>query len=186
MLCINLSASVNISYRNKGFTLLDMVLVVMILGILGMIVIPQFHSMVTEARLNEATGELVSGLQYAGSLAVQHQRPFGVKASVAGNWFRVFDDQYKADSNPHYDSDPPVDAYGVVLNPIDKKWYTKDFDTMKTYEGLKITSVPVGDEIYFYPDGHSSSSSDTTFVLTFGGEQRTVTVKWMTGRISVE
>ncbi len=55
MLCINLSASVNTGYRNKGFTPLDMLLVVMILGILGMIVIPQFHSVVTEARLNEAT-----------------------------------------------------------------------------------------------------------------------------------
>ena len=145
-----------------------MLLVVVILGILGMIVIPQFHSVVTEARLNEATGELVSGLQYAGSLAVQHQRPFGLMADVDENWFKVFDYQYKTDPNPHHDSEPPVDVYGVVLNPLDKKWYTKDFDTMTTYDGVHINSVPAGGEIRFYPDGHSSSS-DNTFVLDLDG-----------------
>ena len=191
MLCINLSASVNISYRNKGFTLLDLLLVVTILAVLGMIMIPQFHSMITEARLNEAAGELVSGLQYAGSLAVQHQRPFGLMADVDENWFKVFDHRYKDDTNPHHDCwpdpacDPRVDAYGVVLNPMDKKWYRKDFDTMKTYEGVRITSVPEGGEIRFYPDGHSSSS-DNTFVLSFGGNQRTITINGTTGRVSVQ
>ena len=158
----------------------------MILGVLGTLITPQFNSALTEAKLNEAAAELISGLQYAGSLAVKYQRPFGVKATVeaSGNWFRVFDDQYKADSSPHHTFDPPVDAYGVVLNPMDKKWYTKDFDTMKTYEGVKITSVPAGEEISFYPDGHSGSS-DKTFGLSFGGEQRTITVNGTTGRVSV-
>jgi len=185
MSCINLSASVNTGYRNKGFTLLDLLLVMTILGVLGMIVIPQFHSMVTEARLNEAAGELVSGLQYAGSLAVQHQRPFGLMADVNENWFKVYDYQYKTDPEPHHDYVPPVDVYGVVLNPVDKRWYIKDFDTMKTYEGVRITSVSDGGEIRFYPDGHSSSS-DSTFVLSHGGNQRTITVNGTTGRVSVQ
>lgn len=150
--------------------------------------------MVTETKLNEATGELVSGLQYAGNLAVKYQRPFGLKAleaNVNGNWFRVFDYRYKDDTIPHHDCfpdpacDPPVDAYGVVLNPFDKKWYQKDFDTMKTYEGVSITSVPAGGQIRFYPDGHSDSS-DNTFVLSLAGNQRTITVDGTTGRISVD
>jgi len=67
MLCINLSASANTSYRNKGFTLLDLLLVMTILGVSGMILIPQFHSMITEARLNDAAAKLVLGLQYPGT-----------------------------------------------------------------------------------------------------------------------
>jgi len=140
--------------------------------------------MVNEAKLNEAAGELVSGLQYTGNLAVQYQRPFGFEANVSGNWFKVFDYQYKTDSNPHHDYDPPVDAYGLVLNPVDKKWYQKDYDDMKTYEGVSITSVPAGGEIRFFPDGHSSSS-DSTFVLSFDGDQRTITVNGTTGRVTV-
>ena len=169
----------------RGFSLIDLLMVIMILGFIGMLMIPQFHSVTSKVKLKEATIELVSGLEYAVNLAVKYQRPFGVKATVEanGNWFRVFDNQYKADSNPHITSDPPVDAYGVVLNPIDKKWYTRDFDTIKTCEGVKIASVPPGEEIRFYPDAHSDSS-DNTFVLSFGGEQRTITVDGITGRIS--
>lgn len=157
----------------------------MILGILVVLVTPQLHSMVTTERLNEATGELVSGLQYARNLAVTHQRPFGLMADVNENWFRVFDYQYMGDASPHHNETPPVDAYGVVLSPVDKTWYIIDFDTSKTHEGVKLSSVPGGGVISFYPDGHSLSS-DSVFVLAFGEDQRTVTVDGMTGQISVQ
>jgi len=104
---------------------------------------------------------------------------------VAENWFRVFDHQYRTDASPHHSGTPPVDGYGVVLNPLDKKWYTVDFDTTHPYEGVSIDSVPAsGGMISFYPDGHSSVS-DSVFVLGFGGEQRTITVDGIIGKISV-
>ena len=170
----------------------------MIIGVLGVLIIPQFHSMVSETKLNEATGELVSGLQYAGNLAIKYQRSFGLEANDAENWFRVFDYRYKDDTNPHHHDcwpdpacDPPVDAYGVVINPVDKKWYIKDFDTMKTYEGVHITSVPGGGEnveIHFYPDGHSScpADPDNTFVLSLGDDKIAIAIDRITGRISVD
>jgi len=173
----------SVTGANKGFTLIDLLLVIMILGVLGMMAGPLFNSLITETKLNEAAGELVSGLQYAGNLAVQHQRPFGLMADVDGNWFRVFDYQYKDDPNPYHDNVPPVDAYGVVLNPIDKQWYIKDFDTIKNYAGIDIASAPAGGEIRFFPDGHSWSS-DNTFVLNYGNRQRTVTVDGTTGRVN--
>ncbi len=171
--------------ENKGFSLLDLLIVIMILGILGVFLAPQLHSTLNEARLNEATGELVSGLHYAQSLTVTHQRPFGLLADVGGNWFRVFDYQYRNDANPHHSETPPVDGYGVVLNPVDKKWYTVDFDTTHPHEGVSIDSASAsGGMISFYPDGHSSSA-DSVFVLGFGGEQRTITVDGTIGKISV-
>ena len=173
-----------ISLENKGFSLLDLLIALMIIGIIGVMVSPPIHSMINGARLKEATGELVSGLQYARSLAVTHQRPFGILADVDGNWFRVFDYQYRNDPNPHHDETPPVDAYGVILNPFDKKWYSLDFDTIQTYEGVSIDSAPTGGMISFYPDGHSSSS-DSVFILSKGGDSRTISVDGTTGRISV-
>ena len=173
--------------KDKGFTLFDLIIVILILGVLGMIVMPRFQSMVAESKLNGAAVELVSGLQYARNLAVQYKRPFGLKAVVNENWFNVFDtDPYPDDVPPaRPDNKPPVNADGVVLNPIDKKWYIKDFDTMNTYEGVSITSAPAGGQLLFYPDGHSSSS-DSAFVLNLAGDQRTITVNGFTGIISVQ
>lgn len=170
---------------STGFTLIDTLLVVMIIGIVAVIVTPQFHSMLTQVRLNEAAVELISALQYAGDLAVTHQRRFALSADTSGNWFKVFDYQYKSDGNPHHDADPPVEANGLVLNPVDKTWYLKDYDTLSSFEGVKLTTVPAGGEICFYPDGHSSASNHT-FVLDFGGEQRTIAVNGVTRRITVQ
>ena len=171
--------------KNRGFSLLDLLIVLMILGIMGVILAPQLYSMMTEARLNEAAREMVSGLQYAQSLAVIHQRPFGLKADVDGNWFRVFDYRHRDDSNPHHDETPAVDAYGVVINPLDKNWYLVDLDTTHTYEGVNINAAPTDGMISFYPDGHSSSD-DSFFVLTYGGDTKTITVDGTTGKIRVE
>ena len=189
MLCRNspVRAGSSATYGARGFTLLDLLIVIMIIGILGVIVIPQFHSMITESKLNEATGELVSALQYAGILAVQYQRPFGLKADADDNWFKVFDTSPYPDTVPpaQPSNEPPVNEDAIVLNPLDKKWYIKDFDDMGSYQGVHITSVPAGGEIRFYPDGHSSSS-DNTFVLSLAGDQKTITVNGTTGRISVQ
>ena len=171
--------------KNRGFSLLDLLSVLMILGIMGVILAPLLYSMVTEARLNEAAREMVSGLQYAQSLAVTYQRPFGLKADVDGNWFRIFDYQHRDDSNPHHDETPPVDGYGVVINPLDKDWYIVDLDTSHTYEGVNLNAAPTDGTISFYPDGHSSSD-DSSFVLTYGGDTRTITVDGTTGKIRVE
>jgi hypothetical protein len=156
-----------------------------IIGILAVMVTPQFQSMLTQMRLNEAAVELISALQYAADLAVVYQRPFAVSADADGNWFKVFDYRYKADDTPHHDADPPVDAYGVVLNPTDKTWYLKDYDTLDAFQGVGLTTVPAGGEICFYPDGHSAASNHT-FVLAFDGNQRTVTVDGATRRIAVQ
>jgi len=170
---------------SSGFTLIDLLIVVMILGILGMTVWPQFHSMIGEAKLNEAAGELAAGLQYAGNLAVVHQRPFSLLADADGNWFKVVDHRYKDDPTPHHSDDPPTDDYGLVFHPVEKTWYLIDFDTQAPYEGVDLTAAPTGGEIRFYPDGHSASSSHT-FVLSYAGSQRTITVDGRTGRVSVQ
>ena len=171
------------THNCSGFTLFDILIVVLILGILGAVTVPHFKGIITETKLNEAAAELVSGLQYAQNLAIEYQRPFGLKADTVANWFRVFDDQYKADLNPHHGSDPPVDAYGVVLNPLSKTWYVKTCDAI--YQGVKITLVPVGGEIRFYPDGHSAAA-DNTFLISLGTAQRTITVNGTNGRVSVQ
>ena len=168
-------------YQQQGFTLLDMLIVIAILAIIGMAVIPQFQGMIQETRLTEAAAEIVSGMQYAGNLAVRYRRPFGFQADADGHWFKVYEYRYAADSAAHTAADPPVTSYGVVLNPLDKSWYLRDFDDMENYRAVSFTGV----QIVFYPDGHSAAS-DTTVTASLGGRQKTIMVDGATGRISVE
>ncbi len=163
-----------------GFTLMECVIVVLILGIAAMAGIPQFNGMLSEARLNEAAAELVSGLQYSRSLAVEHQRPFGLRADVSGNWFAVFDGRYHSDPDAHLNVVPPVGANGVVFHPLSKALYTKDLDAI--YDGVQIATVPAGGEIRFYPDGHSSEAA-SLFVIQLGDKQRMISVDGTTGQI---
>ncbi len=179
----------------RGFTLLDLLIVIVILAVLGMVAIPQLSSMEGDSRLKEAAGEVVAGLQYAGSLAVRYQRPFAVQADIAGNWFRVYDVRYELDAGPHHAEDPPADAYGVVLNPFDKKWFLKDFDDLPGFEGVRIKAVPGGGaqgQVRFYPDGHASDAfiasgggQQNAFVLASGSRYRAIGVEGNTGKITV-
>lgn len=165
----------------KGFTLLDSLIVIVILGIVGMVAIPQFQGVVQQTRLNEAAAEIVAGMQYAGSLAIRFRRPFGFQADASGRWFKIYDNRYAANANPQPTASPPVTAYGVVLNPLNKDWYQYNFANMEHYRAVTFTSV----QILFYPDGHSAASN-TTMTVSSGGGQRVITVNGATGRITVE
>ncbi len=194
--------------REKGFSLLELVIVILIIGITAMVAMPQFHSMVTEAKLNGAVGEVVAALEYARNQAVEYQRPFQLKAYTTNygddkaNQFLVIDDRYASDTSAHLEAEPPVYTYGRVYNPFDKKPYIIDFDDLQAalvgvvtpkreYEGVVITGVPGGGtsgEIHFYPDGHCSdpAGADNTIVLSYAGYQKIITIDAITGRITVQ
>jgi Tfp pilus assembly protein FimT len=173
--------------KNGGFTLLDLILVILIIGVLGVVIVPQYFSLTDQAKLDEGAAELVSALQYAGNLAVQHQRPFGVKASVTDNSFSVFDTAPKPNTVPPAQPNnlPPVDADGIVLNPLDKTWYSKSFNTLQSFQGVKIAAVPAGGEVRFYPDGHSGAT-DSLFTVSYAARQKTIAVNGTTGQITVQ
>ena len=164
-----------------GLTLMDTIVVVLILGIVATAGIPQFKGMISGARLDEAAAELISGLHYTRSLAVEHQRPFGLRADISGNWFAVFDGRYQSDPDDHLNDVPPVGANGVVFHPLSKTPYTKDLDMI--YGGVQISTVPAGGQIRFYPDGHSSETA-SLFVIQLGDKQRKISVDGTTGQIN--
>ena len=166
-------------------SLIDLVIVCMILGIIGMIVAPQLNSVISETRLKGATGELVSALEYAQNLAVKYQRVFSVRVKESDNSFQVIDYRYKDDSSAHMDEDPPVREQGIIFHPIDKAKYVRDFDTMSEYEGVDITDIASDYYICFYPDGHCSETN-ISFGLRLGDDQRTITINGITGKITVQ
>ena len=184
-----------------GFTLLDLIIVIIILGVLAMIIMPQIGAMANTSKANSAAWELVTALQFAQTLAIEYQRPFQFQIETVGkrNLFLVKDHTSSLNNNEHPDADPPLYTYQRVYNPMDKKPYIIDFDdvasgvsdevsTREEYRGVTIDSVPGGGNsatIEFYPDGHSGIT-DSVVVLSLGRETRTVTVDGFTGKVTVE
>lgn len=174
----------NDGFKQEGFSLIDLLIVCMILGIVAMIAAPQFHTMNSESKLNSAAGEVVTAIHFAQNLAVKYQRVFYFKAKATDNFIQVGDLRYKNDPNSHPNDDPPVLNNGLVINPMTKAKYDLDFDTMGELEGVKITSVPTGEYTYFYPDGHSSEV-DSTIGLSYLNQQRTITIDGCSGKTTL-
>ena len=164
-----------------GFSMMDAMLVVLILAVVAMVGIPQFKGLLAEVRLNEAAAELISGLHHARSLAVEHQRPFGLRADASEKSFAVFDVRYRNHANAHLNEQPPVAARGVVFHPLSKTPYSVNLES--SYEGVNLVTVPTGGEIRFYPDGHSSETA-SDFVIELDPMQRRISVDGTTGQIS--
>jgi Tfp pilus assembly protein FimT len=175
----------NNTLKGEGFTFIDLLIVSMILGILSLIVIPQFGGVISDKKLSSAANAVVSALEYTQNLAVSYQRVFYFKANITNNSFQIGDYRYKDENNPHPEEDPPVQAKGIVYHPLSKSKYDIDFDNSSEFSGVHFSTVPVGDYIYFYPDGHSSDTQ-TTLALVLGNESRTIIIDGATGNITVQ
>ncbi|MDN6856354.1 GspH/FimT family pseudopilin [Pseudomonas sp. CAN2814] len=70
---------------SAGFTLIELMIVVVLLAIFASIALPSFNTSLTNSRLQSASNELVSLIQYARSIAVQNNQSMNICVS-SGVW----------------------------------------------------------------------------------------------------
>lgn len=169
-------------HHRRGFTLLDLLLTLLVIGILALAGVPVLRSALANTRLTAAAAELAGALDYARVLAVRYQRPFGVRADADAGSFEVFDRRYELDPAAHPDSTPPVDAGGVVRDPATRNWFRRDFDALESCAGARFAGLPAGDQVLFRPEGHCGAA-DAVFELDLDGSRHRVTVSAATGRV---
>jgi len=68
----------------KGFTLIELMVVLAILGIVALIAAPSFNAFLARSKLRGAANETFADLQYARSESVQKNQVFRVEFSSAG------------------------------------------------------------------------------------------------------
>jgi type II secretory pathway pseudopilin PulG len=77
--------------RCSGHTLIEMLVVIMVLMIIAAIVVPS-TSVGDERKLDTLQLAIQDALDHAQSLAYHQGAPFGVRFSVAGQWFAAVDE----------------------------------------------------------------------------------------------
>jgi len=177
---------VRINLNQNGFTIIELLTIVMILGILAMAGVPALNSVLGDSKLSSAGRIMVSGIEYTANLSIRYKRPFQFEADVNTNSFQIKDTAPYPDATPstiRLNNLPPVNDDDIIFNTLSGTWYVVDFATTGNFDGVSIDSGPAA--LTFYPDGHSTYA-DSLYVLSFGQRSNTITVNGISGRISVE
>jgi general secretion pathway protein H len=142
--------------RYKGFTLLEILIVLAIMAFATALVMPMFGSGVSTVELRNSARQLASGLRSARSEAIAQRRETFLLLDVAQRRFR-------AGSDPR--------EYTLPRN-LELKLFTAQNDLVDD----KIGSIR------FFPDGGSNGGRIT---VGSGQRKYEVDVDWLTGRVAI-
>ena len=180
----------------RGFTLLELLIVVVVLGILAGLAFPVLAKSVTDARLRGAVSEVATALRYAKASAMNTGRRCRVVFDVAGETLEVSQvvheniDELK-DTNESELDEWDVDDVDLWIwvqmdNPMHPGVpYEVDFGAAEAFGGVDIVSATFGTGTTVEFDARGTASDDGTVVIGFGGRQASIQVDDESGRIVV-
>lgn len=125
---------------SKGFTLIELMIVAVAIGIISAIAIPRFGKVMTRLKLKTTARNVISTLRLARSNAVSQKRPFGVHFDVNSNQYVFFEDKVNLSSSTYEAGDSVIKT---VTLPEDVNFGYANFNN---------------GAVIFFPNGSASSS----------------------------
>ena len=151
-----MTASRSAARRQRGVTLLELLVVLSIMAIISALVIPMFGSGVSTTDMKSATRAVAAGLRLARSEALATRLETTVTVDLERRSFRVSRDPREV----------------ALPKAIELKLYTAQSDIASERSGA----------IRFFPDGGSNGGRVT---LASGERKFEVDVDWLTGRVAI-
>lgn len=177
----------------RGFTILELVIVVLIVGIVVMLGMPQLTASITDARLNAVISEIATAVEFAQLSAMSSGRACRLTFDADTETFLVEQLVYKKKANIlDVASKTLAEAfvessseYMVMEYPMKPGTnYSVDFTSSDWFGGIDIVAVvySTGSDLVF--DESGSPSCQMKMAVGYGGRQVVLYVAPLTGEVT--
>ena len=177
------------SRKKAGFSLFEMMIAVLILGIIATIALPSFKSGADQSRLAAATEEIVTALEYARLFALTSNTQCRVTIDATADTVLVQRFQYTANFLGSETQLPKAGVEGgsfvTMAHPFNRgaSYYTV-FANEDRFKGVDIYSSVFGAGNFVTFGALGAPSTAGTVTLSLGSRQATVSVNGTSGTVT--
>ncbi|MBC8433240.1 MAG: prepilin-type N-terminal cleavage/methylation domain-containing protein [Desulfobacterales bacterium] len=172
-----------------GFTLVEALVIIFILGIVTALAIPTLQSGLAESKLAGASGEITVALEYAQLVAMTSGSQTRVTIDAANDTILVERFTISGDitggAAEIAENDIESGAFATVAHPASRgKDYNIIFADEDRFDGVDIASATFGGGQTVTFDAMGVPSNGGTVTLSFGSNQVILTVDALSGKVT--